>query len=125
MFGHLADDGKILVEVWQTENVWNAEIADDYGDIEAVRAQKNRYAIAPLDMLKAQKSARDRQLNIIGIYHSHPDHPAIPSECDRAWAWMGYSYIIVSLKQGKACDFRSWSLDDDHQFQPEEIITVD
>jgi proteasome lid subunit RPN8/RPN11 len=84
-------------------------------------------------MLKAQKDARDseallrsadRNLDIIGIYHSHPDHPAVPSEFDRAIAWSQYSYIIVSVQQGKACDLKSWSLDDDHQFQPEEILTL-
>jgi proteasome lid subunit RPN8/RPN11 len=75
-------------------------------------------------MLKAQKQARDRNLDIIGIYHSHPDHPAVPSEFDRAIAWQQYSYIIVSVQQGKACDLKNWSLDDDHQFQPEEMLTV-
>lgn len=73
-------------------------------------------------MLKVQKEARDRQLDIIGIYHSHPDHPAIPSEFDRLCGWQAYSYIIVSVLQGKARDVLSWSLDDNHQFQPEEIV---
>jgi proteasome lid subunit RPN8/RPN11 len=75
-------------------------------------------------MLQAQKDARDRHLDIVGIFHSHPDHPAVPSEFDRAIAWQRYSYIIVSVQQGQACDLKSWSLDDDQQFQPEAIITL-
>jgi proteasome lid subunit RPN8/RPN11 len=75
-------------------------------------------------MLKAQKDARDRNLDIIGIYHSHPDHPAVPSEFDRAIAWQRYSYVIVSVQQGKTCDLQSWSLDDNCQFQSEEILTL-
>jgi len=75
-------------------------------------------------MFKAQKDARDRNLDIIGIFHSHPDHPAVPSEFDRAIAWQQYSYIIVSVQQGKAWELKSWSLDDNHQFQPEELLTV-
>jgi proteasome lid subunit RPN8/RPN11 len=76
-------------------------------------------------MLKAQKDARDRNLDIVGIFHSHPDHPAVPSEFDRAIAWQQYSYIIVSVQNGLARDLKSWSLDDDDQFQHEEILIVE
>ena len=128
LLGKLSQDSKTLVEVIATENVWSAEAAENFPNIEAASdvsyTQRSHYAIAPEIMLIAQKSARDRQLNIIGIYHSHPDHPAIPSECDRVYAWYEYSYIIVSVHQGKASGLKSWSLDNDHQFQPEEIITV-
>jgi proteasome lid subunit RPN8/RPN11 len=75
-------------------------------------------------MFEVQKEVRSRNLDIIGIFHSHPDNPARPSEFDRAIAWQSYSYIIVSVQQGKACDLKSWILDDDHQFQPEEIVTT-
>jgi len=71
----------------------------------------------------AQREARNRQLDIIG-YHSHPNTCAIPSEFDRVCAWHQYSYIIVSVQNGKACDLKSWSLDDRNCFQPEEIVTV-
>ena len=128
LLGKIAQDSKTLVEVIATENVWSAEAVENFSRIEAASdlsyTQRSHYAIAPEIMLKAQKSARDRQLNIIGIYHSHPDHPAIPSEFDTVYAWYNYSYIIVSVQQGKASDLKSWSVDNDHQFQPEEIITV-
>ncbi|MCC5621316.1 Mov34/MPN/PAD-1 family protein, partial [Nostoc sp. CHAB 5715] len=87
-------------------------------------SKRRQYAIAPEVMLKTQREARNRSLNIIGIFHSHPDHPAIPSECDRLYAWQGYSYIIVSVQNGKAGELQSWSLDDTHQFQAEAIENI-
>lgn len=128
LLGKLSQDSKTLVEVMLTENAWSAETAQSFQALDATAQQVStkcsHYTIAPAILLKAQREARDRQLDIIGIYHSHPDHPAIPSELDRVYAWHQYSYIIVSVQNGKACDLRSWSLDDEHQFQPEEIITV-
>lgn len=124
MLGQVGDDGKTLVEVWATENDWSAETVAGYPEDELVASKTRRYTIAPAVLLQAQRSARDRHLDIIGIYHSHPDNLAIPSEFDRVCAWPQYSYIIVSVKQGKACDLNSWSLDDDHRFQPESILIV-
>jgi proteasome lid subunit RPN8/RPN11 len=120
VLGHLASQSKTVVEVMPTENAWSTEAADFPGTHTA-ESKRRQYAIAPQAMLQAQKEARDRSLNIIGIYHSHPDHPAIPSECDRLYAWQGYSYIIVSVQNGKAGELKSWSLDNSHQFQPESI----
>ena len=88
-------------------------------------SKRNRFSIAPQVMLQMQKAARKRHLDVIGIYHSHPDNPAVPSEFDRAIAWSSYSYIIVSVEQGQATDLKSWTLDEDHQFQPEEILIID
>lgn len=126
LLGKLSQEDKTLVEVMATENAWSAEAAESFQEIDSTLdpgAKKNsHYTIAPEVMLKAQREARDRQLDIIGVYHSHPDHPAIPSEFDRVCAWQTYSYIIVSVLQGKAGELQSWSLDDQHQFQPEEII---
>jgi proteasome lid subunit RPN8/RPN11 len=128
LLGQLSDDEKILIEVLLTENSWDAEAVEAFqaveGSAQLDTTKRTRYSIAPEAMLKAQKDARDRNLNIIGIYHSHTDHPAIPSEFDRAIAWQQYSYVIISVQQGKACDFKSWSLGDEHQFQPEELLTI-
>jgi proteasome lid subunit RPN8/RPN11 len=74
-------------------------------------------------MIQAQKQGRDRNLIIIGIYHSHPDYPAIPSEFDRVCAWSDYSYIIISVEKGKTTDLQNWILDQHHQFQSEPLIT--
>lgn len=126
LLGKISQSGKTLVEVISTENVWSTEAAESFQKIDAtldpMANQNTHYTIAPEIMLKVQKEARDRQLDVIGIYHSHPNHPAIPSEFDRVCAWQAYSYIIVSVPQGKAGELLCWSLDDNHQFQSEEIV---
>jgi len=61
-------------------------------------------------------------LDVVGWYHSHPDHPARPSLFDREHAWPWYSYVIVSVVSGKAADMTSWRLNDDRQdYTPERI----
>lgn len=119
------NNDKIVVEIIPTENTWNSETAADFQEIETsdipVTAEL-RFTISPQQMIQAQKQGRDRNLIIIGIYHSHPDHPAIPSEFDRVCAWSDYSYIIISVENGKTRDLQNWSLDQDHQFQPEALI---
>ncbi|MBD2489095.1 Mov34/MPN/PAD-1 family protein [Aulosira sp. FACHB-615] len=122
ILGYLENQIKTVVEIIPTKNAWSAESANFAPNTE--RSETSRYAIAPQDMLQIQKSARDKSLNIIGIYHSHPDNPAIPSECDRQYAWPAYSYIIVSVQNGQAGELLSWSLDDQHQFQRETIDTI-
>ncbi len=87
---------------------------------------QNRYLIAPQDWLEAEKETRKAGLDIIGVYHSHPDHPSRPSEFDREHAFPFYSYIIVSVASGEAADLRSWTLRDDRSaFDPEELVSID
>ena len=127
LLGNWENDGhKVVVEVWETENIWDGNGANTFSEITGLgkrEASKYRsFTIAPQDMLKAQKYAHERQLAIIGIYHSHPNHPAIPSEFDRAVAWEEYSYVIVSVQDGKARNIRSWILNDEHQFLEEKLL---
>ncbi|AFY76015.1 MAG: M67 family metallopeptidase [Hydrococcus sp. C42_A2020_068] len=117
LIGKIEGENKILIEVIATENSWDAEAAE-FLSVEA-GSKRNRFSIAPEVLLRVQKETRDRNLSIIGIYHSHPDHPAIPSEFDRAIAWQQYSYMIISLSQGRAVEIRSWFLDENRQFKPE------
>lgn len=126
LLGRLSENSKTLVEVRATQNVWNAEAAQLFVT-EGIRAtnQLSNYTISPQTMLEVQKEMRDRALQIIGIYHSHPNHPAIASECDRLYAWENYSYMIVSIIQGKAQELLCWELDSDRRFQAEEIAIVD
>ncbi len=82
----------------------------------------NRYSITPEDFLKAQEMAREQGVELIGWYHSHPDHPALPSEFDREHAWPWYSYVIVSVERGEPKTIASWRLSDDRmRFSPEPI----
>lgn len=86
------------------------------------RDETRQFAIAPADFLRLTRVARDRNLDIIGIYHSHPDHPAVPSEFDRTYAWPQYSYVIVAIESGHLVDCQSWQLDANAQFQREQVI---
>jgi proteasome lid subunit RPN8/RPN11 len=126
LLGRIQGDTKTLIEVLPTENSWGDEAVDNFQTIETSKktSKRNRFSIAPRVMFEVQRDTRSRNLDIIGIFHSHPDNPAHPSEFDRAIAWATYSYIIVSVQQGKAWDLKSWILDDEHKFQPEEIITI-
>ncbi|NJL86821.1 MAG: M67 family metallopeptidase [Spirulinaceae cyanobacterium RM2_2_10] len=113
-----------VAETLALENAWNLQIEADLSLPDVLSQdldRRRRYWIDPRDLLVVQRQARDRNLNIIGVYHSHTDHPAVPSECDRQLAWAEYSYIIVSVYQGRSRQLKSWCLDDNHQFQAELI----
>ncbi len=82
----------------------------------------NRFSITPDDFRVAERAARERGLELVGWYHSHPDHPPLPSEYDREHAWPWYSYIILSVVDREPGEIRSWRLSDDRvRFEPEEI----
>jgi proteasome lid subunit RPN8/RPN11 len=84
---------------------------------------RNRFSITPEDFRAAEKAAAERGLDLLGWYHSHPDHPARPSEFDREHAWPWYSYVIVSVDGGAPKDLTSWQLEDDRsKFQPETVV---
>ena len=83
---------------------------------------RNRFSVAPQDVVDAEKAARQQGLDVVGWYHSHPDHPARPSQYDRDHAWPWYSYIIVSVREGRPQDMTSWRLHEDRaEFSPEAI----
>ena len=85
-------------------------------------ARHNRYLMTPEDYLKAELAADRLGLSLIGVFHSHPDHPNRPSEFDREWAQPFFSYVITSVQAGKAVESRSWRLIEDRsKFEEEEI----
>jgi len=75
--------------------------------------QYHRFLITPEDMMNAEQTARAMKLDVIGFYHSHPDHPSAPSGYDKDHALPFYSYVIVSVDKGKAQVLTSWELKDD------------
>ena len=100
---------KKVVEVFPVQNN-NIEITHD------------RYEIDGKEFIKVDKEAAKKGLQIIGIYHSHPDHPAIPSAYDAQCAWGGYSYMIAAIEKGKKIEIRSWIFDEKKkQFEEEKI----
>lgn len=91
---------------------------------------RNRYAIAPLELVKILREARSRNLEIAGFYHSHPDHPALWSQTDLEEAhWLGCSYLITEVAEGRAVVTNSFVLsgtkEEDKQFVPERIELLD
>lgn len=85
-----------------------------------------RYLIDPKAFMEAEIAARVLKLDIVGIYHSHPDHPSKPSDFDRDHAWPWYSYVIVAVEKGVSKNLTSWVLTDDRtKFLEEEILSVD
>ena len=86
----------------------------------------NRYNIDPGELVRIQRQAREQDLDIVGFYHSHPDHPARWSATDFAEAhWIGCSYVITSVESGKACTTNSFALsgtrEEDKKFEDEPI----
>jgi proteasome lid subunit RPN8/RPN11 len=126
LLGKIAKFDRTVIEVIPTVNAWVAadRIDESNPPNELDRSKQSRYKIAPQDIFQSQKRSRDLDLEIIGFFHSHPDHPAIPSTCDRDQAWEVYSYPIVSVIQGKVSNIESWVLDGDRIFQPEAIQII-
>ena len=99
VLGHFADDGSKTV----TRTVRCGNTRDD--------SPHNRYHIAPQELIKAQREGRERGLDIVGFYHSHPDHPAQWSSTDLAEAhWLGCSYVITAVAGGAAKQTNSFLL---------------
>ena len=87
-------------------------------------ARHNRYLITAEDYLKAEVKADSLQLSLIGVFHSHPDCPNVPSEFDREWAQPFFSYVITRVDQGKAVNHRSWRLLEDRSKYEEEKLEI-
>ena len=88
-------------------------------------ARRSRYLITPQEMLRAEREASRRGLDVLGVFHSHPDHPNLPSEFDREWALPWFSYLITSVQDGSAVESLSWRLQEDRsEFIEEEIIEL-
>jgi len=113
LVGRTDKDGRKVVE--ETLPIENASPDE---------ARHDRSLITPKDLMRGEKYARSKQLEVVGNYHSHPDWPAEPSQFDLDHAWPTWSYIIASIREGKGSDLLSWELEPDRsRFNAEEIIT--
>ncbi len=112
LIGDFAADGaKTVFEILPMENAMDES------------EKHNRVLITPKDVLRAERYAREKKLDVVGYYHSHPDHPARPSQFDLDHALPVWSYIIVSVESGEAVDVRAWEMENDRsKFNEEEII---
>jgi proteasome lid subunit RPN8/RPN11 len=117
LFGREEHDGtRLILDILVVDN---AKAGD----------KTRRFEISPQDYLTAETHALDHDWTLLGVYHSHPKHPAIPSEHDRKAAQPYFSYVIVSVMDidaaktgGGTIDLRSWVLNDEQQFEEEEIF---
>lgn len=88
-------------------------------------AARNRYLIDPDSFRRAQEKLDRDGLEVIGVYHSHPDHPPAPSAFDRDHAWPWLSYVIVGVARGRAGELKSWTLAEDRAAFGEESISLE
>lgn len=121
LLGQMHGERKIVRELWQVENTW------DGGDnpVADGESSRRRFLIDPAEFKRAHDYAHQLGLGVIGTYHSHPNHPAQPSEFDRQYAFpWGFSCVIVSVNEGKASQLYSWILDSQDQPQREELQMI-
>ena len=85
---------------------------------------RRRFLIRPNDYREAEAAAKSAQLTLLGFYHSHPDHPAQPSQHDLDHAWPNMHYLIASVQQGRFEVIRAWYLRDDRSAFDELPLTV-
>ncbi len=76
-------------------------------------SRRNRYNIEPMELVRADEEARRSNLNLVGIYHSHPDAPVQPSQFDLEHAWPWYTYVVLSVQNGEPRDMAAWFLTED------------
>jgi proteasome lid subunit RPN8/RPN11 len=108
LFGYGSLEDRIVTKTMMAENI--------------AENRKDRFEISPLEYLNAERYADRNSLRLLGIYHSHVDHPAIPSESDRLSAYPELSYLIISVTNQKFKDIRSWRLNLSARFE-EELIS--
>jgi proteasome lid subunit RPN8/RPN11 len=113
----------------RTEGGWNIASSVEAGNTR-IDSAHNRYSISPGELVKIEREARRQGLSIGGFYHSHPDHPAQWSPTDFAEAhWIGCSYVITAVAQGKAAVTNSFflagSTEEDKRFETEKIDVID
>ncbi|MDD5368358.1 MAG: M67 family metallopeptidase [Anaerolineaceae bacterium] len=87
-------------------------------------ARKSRYLISPEDLLRVEEDAEACGLDIIGVFHSHPDQPNWPSPFDLSWALPWFSYVITTINLGHAQESRAWRLVEDRSLFEEEPIQI-
>lgn len=115
LVGHIADEGRtrVVEEIYPVANAW------------AEQERSHRMLIRPEEYMRAERLYAGRGLGVVGDYHSHPDHRAVPSQFDLDHApWPTMSYIVVSVKGGRVDALRSWEMEVDRSRFNEEEISI-
>lgn len=115
LVGRIADEGRtrIVEAIYPVANAWGSN-----------EERTHRMLIQPQDYMRAERLYGKRGLGVVGDYHSHPDHPAVPSQFDLEHApWPTMSYIVVSVRGGRVDVLRSWEMEADRtRFTEEEVV---
>ncbi len=110
LIGKFSDERKTVIETFPLENAREED------------ARHDRILILPKDVLRAERYAREKKLDVVGYYHSHPDDKAVPSQYDLDHALPVWSYVIASVIEGKVVDIRSWEMENDRsKFNEEQL----
>ncbi|HVQ56855.1 MAG TPA: M67 family metallopeptidase [Pyrinomonadaceae bacterium] len=112
LIGRFEGDRKTVTETFPLENAREEQ------------ERHNRVLILPKDVLRVEKYARAKKLDVVGYYHSHPDDRAVPSQYDLDHALPVWSYVIASVIEGKVADVRSWEMENDRSKFNMEAIEV-
>jgi proteasome lid subunit RPN8/RPN11 len=114
--GAILGEGDGTIAPWQVTELRPAP--NDHGD-----DHRRRYLVPPAFQLQAEHHARATGQDVLGYYHSHPDHPAQPSEYDRSHAWFGYLYLICAVAQGRSTALSGFTLvEEGGAFEPVLIL---
>ena len=111
LLGNEQSDGRLIEEIIVVNNAKEGD-------------KRRRFEITPHDYLKAERLADEKNLALLGVYHSHPNHPSIPSEHDRVVAQPFFSYIIIAVRETELVSLQSWRLNDQFQFEEEKVIAI-
>ncbi|NJN19032.1 MAG: M67 family metallopeptidase [Oscillochloris sp.] len=126
LIGRLDGAAKIVLFAYPVENRWAGQV--QLAENDDPESQRDRFYLDPRDYLRADREARARDLEIVGCYHSHPDHPAIPSERDRVGSQAvgggtSFAFAIQSVQAGKAAGLTSWLLvEEGTRFAAEDVV---
>jgi proteasome lid subunit RPN8/RPN11 len=140
--GDVEGDTRTARQAWPVRNAWEEDAGLRQGMLAAVDAQPGattageweaagagrRFLVSPRDILQCEKRARSEGLKLIGVYHTHPNHPAVPSDFDRDAAWPEWSYLILSVHAGEVAAERSWVLiekGDEREFVEESVAVTE
>ena len=139
LVGTAEEDSRTVRHAWPVRNSWEedpalrAELIESLSGVVSTASAADweahdtsrRFLISPRDVMLAMKRARAEGLDLIGVYHTHPNHPAIPSEYDRSVAQPEWSYVILSVREAVVAELRSWVLSEDGTaFGEEDILPI-
>ena len=124
LLGRLEGEAKIVLRALPLENRWAGQVS--LAETDNADSRRDRFYLDPRDYLRADRAARAQDLEVVGVYHSHPDYPAIPSERDRVGAQAiggpSFAFVIQSVRAGRAAELAAWLLvDEGARFEQEDM----